>query len=134
MTGEVTGSNRSVVVVGGGIAGLAAAWELTGGERPDPTAPSVTVLESSGRLGGPLRSEPFDGRMLDVGPDGFLGRRPEAHGYFDARDAPSRGVIQRQARSGAIGAAQTVKTVVPAMIATASRRDILLRISCRAVN
>jgi oxygen-dependent protoporphyrinogen oxidase len=73
-------SPRSVVVVGGGIAGLSAAWELSGGERPDPGAPRITVLESAGRLGGPLHSEPFAGRMVDVGPDGFLGRRPEAVG------------------------------------------------------
>src|ERR1035441_1864044 len=73
-------SPRWVVVVGGGIAGLSAAWELSGGERPDPDAPRITVLESSPRLGGPLHSEPFEDRMVDVGPDGFLGRRPEAAG------------------------------------------------------
>ena len=72
------GDRRSVVVVGGGIAGLAAAWELTGGENPDSAAPAVTVLEASSRLGGPLHSEIFGGRMVDVGPDAFLGRRPEA--------------------------------------------------------
>ncbi len=71
-------SEHHVVVVGGGIAGLAAAWELSGGADPDPDAPRVTVLESSRRLGGPLYSVPFAGRVVDVGPDGFLGRRPEA--------------------------------------------------------
>jgi len=65
---------------------------------------------------------------------GRLGRRAEAHRCFDAHDAPSRGVIEREARCGAIGATQTVKTVVPAAVAAASRRDIVLRISCRAVN
>jgi protoporphyrinogen/coproporphyrinogen III oxidase len=69
---------RHVVVVGGGISGLAAAWELTGGATPGPGAPSVTLLEASPRLGGPLRSEEFAGRVVDVGPDGFLGRRREA--------------------------------------------------------
>ncbi len=68
----------SVVVVGGGIAGLAAAWELTGGATGDQAAPQVIVVESTRRLGGPLHSEPFVGRTVDVGPDGFLGRRPEA--------------------------------------------------------
>jgi oxygen-dependent protoporphyrinogen oxidase len=68
-----------MVVVGGGISGLAAAWELTGGGRgPDPGAPEVVLLEASTRLGGALRSEMFGGRMVDLGPDGFLGRRPEA--------------------------------------------------------
>jgi oxygen-dependent protoporphyrinogen oxidase len=73
-------SRESVIVVGGGIAGLAAAWELSGGEHPNPGAPRITLLESTARLGGPLRSEPFNGRSVDVGPDGFLGRRPEAVG------------------------------------------------------
>ena len=68
-----------VVVIGGGISGLAAAWELSGGAHgPGPTTPEVTVIEGSNRLGGALFSEDFGGRMIDRGPDGFLGRRPEA--------------------------------------------------------
>jgi protoporphyrinogen/coproporphyrinogen III oxidase len=70
-----------VVVVGGGISGLAAAWELTGGSagpNGDTDAPQVLVLESSPRLGGALASAPFGDHRIDTGPDGFLGRRPEA--------------------------------------------------------
>jgi oxygen-dependent protoporphyrinogen oxidase len=67
-----------VVVVGGGISGLAAAWELSGGSAPRDDAPTVTVLEASARLGGPLQSQDLGGRVVDVGPDGFLGRRREA--------------------------------------------------------
>jgi protoporphyrinogen/coproporphyrinogen III oxidase len=69
---------RAVVVIGGGIAGLAAAWQLTGGAEPGAGAPAVVVLEASERLGGPLHSEERGGRAVDTGPDGFLGRRPEA--------------------------------------------------------
>lgn len=70
---------QTVVVVGGGIAGLAAAWELTGGANgPGPETPDVIVVEADHRLGGKLRTEQFCGQMVDVGPDGFLGRRPEA--------------------------------------------------------
>ena len=36
------------------------------------------MLEASARLGGALRSDEFGGRAVDMGPDGFLGRRPEA--------------------------------------------------------
>jgi oxygen-dependent protoporphyrinogen oxidase len=69
----------TVAVVGGGIAGLAAAWELSGGAGgPGPETPHVVLLEADGRLGGKLRTEMFDGRPVDTGPDGFLGRRPEA--------------------------------------------------------
>src|ERR1700679_1642200 len=68
-----------VVVIGGGISGLAAAWELSGGAHgPDASTPEVMVLEATHRLGGPLHSVPFAERVVDVGPDGFLGRRPEA--------------------------------------------------------
>jgi oxygen-dependent protoporphyrinogen oxidase len=70
---------RRVVVVGGGVSGLAAAWELTGGATgAAPQHPEVIVVESSDRLGGALCSEEFGGRVIDTGPDGFLGRRPEA--------------------------------------------------------
>ena len=67
-----------MVVVGGGISGLTAAWELTGGAASRAGAPAVTLLEASPRLGGPLRSVDFGQRVVDQGPDGFLGRRPEA--------------------------------------------------------
>ena len=67
-----------VVVVGGGIAGLSAAYELTGGAGgPTPATPSVTLVEAAD-LGGKLRSATVGGRTVDVGPDGFLARRPEA--------------------------------------------------------
>jgi oxygen-dependent protoporphyrinogen oxidase len=69
---------RGVVVVGGGISGLSAAWELTGGMTPLGGAPAVTLLEASPQLGGPLQSEDIGGRVVDLGPDGFLGRRREA--------------------------------------------------------
>lgn len=80
---EANGAGRAdrvdrVVVVGGGISGLAAAWELTGGAAAAPGGPAVVLFEASPRLGGPLRSDSFAGRVVDMGPDGFLGRRPEA--------------------------------------------------------
>ncbi|NNN09625.1 MAG: protoporphyrinogen oxidase [Acidimicrobiaceae bacterium] len=72
-------ARTSVVIVGGGIAGLTAAWELTGaGDGPDASTPRIELLEASERLGGVLASEQFAGRVIDLGPDGFLARRPEA--------------------------------------------------------
>ncbi len=61
-----------VVVVGGGIAGLAAAHELAG------HGVDVAVREAGDALGGKIRTQAFAGAALDVGPDAFLGRRPEA--------------------------------------------------------
>jgi oxygen-dependent protoporphyrinogen oxidase len=72
-------ARTSVVIVGGGIAGLAAAWELTGAsEGPDGSTPRIELLEASERLGGALMCDEFAGRVVDLGPDGFLARRPEA--------------------------------------------------------
>ena len=72
-------SRPSVVVVGGGISGLAAAWELTGGvEGPNDTTPRVEVIEAGDRFGGSLSTTTFAGRTIDLGADGFLARRPEA--------------------------------------------------------
>ena len=69
----------SVVVVGGGISGLAAAWELSGAARgPNDETPRVELIEASDRLGGALATTTFAGRTIDLGADGFLARRPEA--------------------------------------------------------
>jgi oxygen-dependent protoporphyrinogen oxidase len=72
---------RHVVVVGGGIAGLAAAHAL---RQHDP-APEVTVLEGSPQVGGKLRLAEVGGVSVDVGAEAMLHRRPEAVGL--ARDA-----------------------------------------------
>jgi len=69
----------SVVVVGGGVSGLAAAWELSGGAQgPNESTPRVEVVEASERFGGSLATTSFAGRTIDLGADGFLARRPEA--------------------------------------------------------
>lgn len=62
-----------VAVVGGGIAGLTAAW-LVAGEHPEC---DVTVYESSGRVGGKLRVADLAGHRVDVGAEAMLVRRPE---------------------------------------------------------
>src|SRR5579884_458042 len=64
----------TVVVIGGGIAGLATAWALTGSAQ----APHVIVLEASDTLGGKIRTVPFQGVPVEEGPDAFLARVPHA--------------------------------------------------------
>jgi oxygen-dependent protoporphyrinogen oxidase len=72
-------ARSSVVIVGGGISALAAAWELTGAASgPTSTTPRVEIIESSDRVGGGLKRTKFAGRDMDCGADGFLARRPEA--------------------------------------------------------
>ncbi len=68
-----------VAVVGGGITGLSAAWELVG-SRSAAEGPelAVTVLEGSPVVGGKLRLDTVAGSLLDVGAESVLARRPEA--------------------------------------------------------
>lgn len=78
-----------VVVVGGGISGLAAAWFLTGGAERGETEEarggtagdrplSVTVLESTARLGGKLYADEIAGVPVDLGAESILATRTEA--------------------------------------------------------
>ncbi len=74
-------SRASVVIVGGGIAGLSAAWELSGGaEGPHDDTPRIELIEASDHFGGALMTTDFASRRIDLGADGFLARRPEAVG------------------------------------------------------
>jgi protoporphyrinogen/coproporphyrinogen III oxidase len=67
----VTDSRLPVVVVGGGISGLTAAFGLVRrGVRP------VIVMEADERFGGKIRTETIDGVPVDAGPDSFLAREP----------------------------------------------------------
>ena len=62
-----------VVVVGGGIAGLAAAHAMQG-----TAGMEVTVLEATDRVGGKLRTSEVEGVAVDEGAESFLARVPEA--------------------------------------------------------
>lgn len=69
--------DRTVVVVGGGITGLAAAHALLSSAPADSCR--VTVLEAQDQLGGKIRTTPFAGHPgIDEGPDAFLARIPFA--------------------------------------------------------
>lgn len=63
-----------IAVVGGGITGLSAAFELRSAVQP----PDVVVYEDSGRLGGRIETATFAGTAIDTGPDSFITRRPAA--------------------------------------------------------
>lgn len=67
------------MIVGGGISGLSAAWELSGArDGPNDDTPRIELIESSEHFGGALSTAPFARRTIDLGADGFLARRPEA--------------------------------------------------------
>ncbi len=70
---------QKVVIVGGGITGLAAAYRL------QQSAPEIdiTIIEESKRLGGKIGTEQVDGFVIDAGPDCFLSRKPRGIGLCE---------------------------------------------------
>lgn len=72
MAGPGRGGDGTIVVVGGGISGLAAAYEAArNGAR-------VLLVEADDRLGGKVRTEHVDGFVVEAGPDSFISYRPAA--------------------------------------------------------
>jgi oxygen-dependent protoporphyrinogen oxidase len=68
-----------VVVVGGGIAGLAAARCLEG----LVSEAEITLVEREPRLGGKLLTERVDGFVIEGAPDSFLSRKPRGIGLAE---------------------------------------------------
>lgn len=64
-------------IIGGGIAGLAAAYELEKARQGGATV-EYTLFEARVRLGGALASEIVEGAVLERGPDSFLTEKPAA--------------------------------------------------------
>ncbi len=60
-----------VAILGGGITGLTAAWQLS------KAGHSVKVLESAPRVGGNIRTEAVDGWLAEAGPNSFQEASPE---------------------------------------------------------
>lgn len=62
-----------IVIVGGGISGLASAFRL----REAMPHAALTVIEKQRDVGGIARSDEVDGYVVDRGPNGFLTNVPE---------------------------------------------------------
>ena len=77
---------KRVVIAGGGIAGLSAAFAIT---RASADV-EVVVLERSDRTGGNIRTEHVDGYTCEHGPDGFLDNAPATLKLVEALGLGSR--------------------------------------------
>jgi oxygen-dependent protoporphyrinogen oxidase len=68
---------KRIAIIGGGIAGLSAAFYLEKA-RQAGAALQWALFEKSDRLGGVIQTERRDGFVLEAGPDSFLTAKPEA--------------------------------------------------------
>lgn len=76
MNGRPSDLSRRLVVVGGGISGLAAAYRLQEKSQRLPFPVDIKLLEASGRLGGVIQTIDHDGFLLEGGPDSFISEKP----------------------------------------------------------
>jgi len=68
---------KKVLIVGGGISGLASAWLIREEARSAGLDVQVAVLEKEDRWGGKIWSIKADGFLCEWGPNGFLDNKPQ---------------------------------------------------------
>ncbi len=68
---------KRVVIIGGGISGLAAAHRIKELDI-DVNAVHLTLLEAKPQVGGIVQTEERDGFLLERGPDSFISEKPQA--------------------------------------------------------
>ncbi|WP_077211119.1 protoporphyrinogen oxidase [Bacillus dakarensis] len=69
---------KRVVILGGGITGLTAAFYLQKEAREKKLPLEVLLIEASHRLGGKIQTVVKDGYVIEKGPDSFLARKQSA--------------------------------------------------------
>ena len=94
-----------VVVVGAGIAGLAAAWELLRIGGVD-----VTVLEAERRAGGVIVTEQVQEFIVEGGPDGFLVGEPELPALANELGIGDH-LVSQQARGTSLWTGQALEPI-----------------------
>lgn len=86
---------RRIVIVGGGITGLAAAWHARRLAAEAGQAVEVVVLEAGDRAGGKVRTIRHDGWIIEAAPDSFLTAKPWARDLALALGLGDRLITQR---------------------------------------
>ena len=91
----MTTASEQIAVIGGGLTGLVAAYEL----RHNPPWPDVVLFESDTRLGGKISTLTHEGVTIEEGADSFLIREPDVVEL--CRDLGIEGELIRPAVFGA---------------------------------
>ena len=117
-----------VVVVGGGIAGLAAASAVS----TSGADVAVTVLEGGASVGGKLRLGEVAGQSVDLGAEAILNRRPEGTALARAVGLEAS-IVHPRVTSAGIWSSGEVRPLpptvmgIPADVAAAARSGLLSR-------
>ena len=132
------GADARVVIVGGGIAGLAVAHAL----RAQAPGAEVIVLESHDRVGGNIRTERIAGYLCEAGPDGFLDNAPATLEFIEqigltrqllpSRDEARRRFIFRRGRLHEVPLSPSAFVSSPLLSPLAKLRILCEPLSARA--
>jgi protoporphyrinogen/coproporphyrinogen III oxidase len=115
-----------IAIVGGGITGLSAAFELASRNVP------FTLFEASPRAGGLIRTDRVDGFTIEAGPDSVLVQKPAALELFDqlglrpqviATRPPRRAFVLKGTRLHALPSPSILG--VPTTLSGIARYDLL---------
>jgi oxygen-dependent protoporphyrinogen oxidase len=68
---------KKIIIIGGGISGLATAWLLRSKAHTAGKELEITLLEKEERAGGKIKSIKADGYTCEWGPNGFLDSKPQ---------------------------------------------------------
>jgi oxygen-dependent protoporphyrinogen oxidase len=68
---------KKIIIIGGGISGLATAWLLRSKAQASGKDLEITLLEKEPQPGGKMRSIKADGYLCEWGPNGFLDSKPQ---------------------------------------------------------
>ncbi|KOS71635.1 protoporphyrinogen oxidase [Lysinibacillus contaminans] len=76
----MTQKRRKVVVIGGGITGLTAAFYMQKEARAKELPVDIVLVESSLRLGGKIQTQRKNGFIIERGPESFFDRQNDMYG------------------------------------------------------
>ncbi|EMO0914463.1 protoporphyrinogen oxidase, partial [Escherichia coli] len=74
----MSGDKKHLVIIGGGITGLAAAFYMEKEIKEKQLPLEVTLIEAGPRAGGKIQTAHKDGYIIERGPDSFLERKKSA--------------------------------------------------------